>query len=92
MTYRNLEECIIDLEKHGHLIRIHEEVDPLLEMAAIHLKVYEIAAALHYYLKMLKARSTVRCRTSSGPLSAASLYSGIPGILHRMSSRCAMIR
>ncbi|MEK8212793.1 UbiD family decarboxylase [Paenibacillus sp. FSL L8-0463] len=41
MTYRNLEECIIDLEKHGHLIRIHEEVDPLLEMAAIHLKVYE---------------------------------------------------
>lgn len=40
MTYRNLEECIIDLEKHGHLIRIHEEVDPLLEMAAIHLKVY----------------------------------------------------
>lgn len=39
--YRNLEECIIDLEKHGHLIRIHEEVDPYLEMAAIHLKVYE---------------------------------------------------
>ncbi|WP_028596411.1 UbiD family decarboxylase [Paenibacillus assamensis] len=40
MRYRNLEECILDLEKHGHLIRIHEEVDPDLEMAAIHLKVY----------------------------------------------------
>ncbi|MCR8843535.1 UbiD family decarboxylase [Paenibacillus sp. SC116] len=40
MRYRNLEECILDLEKHGHLIRIHEEVDPNLEMAAIHLKVY----------------------------------------------------
>lgn len=39
--YRNLEECIIDLEKHGHLVRIREEVDPHLEMAAIHLKVYE---------------------------------------------------
>ncbi|WP_036646075.1 UbiD family decarboxylase [Paenibacillus pini] len=39
--YRNLEECIIDLEKHGHLIRIKEEVDPYLEMAAIHMKVYE---------------------------------------------------
>ncbi|ALS26630.1 3-octaprenyl-4-hydroxybenzoate carboxy-lyase [Paenibacillus sp. 32O-W] len=37
--YRNLEQCIIDLEKHGHLIRIREEVDPYLEMAAIHLKV-----------------------------------------------------
>ena len=39
--YRNLEECVIDLEKNGHLIRIREEVDPYLEMAAIHLKVYE---------------------------------------------------
>ena len=40
MRYRNLEECVLDLEKHGHLIRITEEVDPNLEMAAIHLKVY----------------------------------------------------
>ncbi|MNO69439.1 4-hydroxybenzoate decarboxylase subunit C [compost metagenome] len=39
--YRNLEDCLIDLEKHGHLVRIREEVDPYLEMAAIHLKVYE---------------------------------------------------
>ncbi|WP_106767812.1 UbiD family decarboxylase [Paenibacillus faecalis] len=41
MRYLNLEQCINDLEKHGHLIRIHEEVDPHLEMAAIHMKVYE---------------------------------------------------
>ncbi|MCW2278693.1 UbiD family decarboxylase [Heliophilum fasciatum] len=39
--YQNLEEVIDDLEKHGHLVRIREEVDPYLEMAAIHLKVYE---------------------------------------------------
>ncbi|WP_429370503.1 UbiD family decarboxylase [Paenibacillus sp. DS2015] len=39
--YRNLEDCIIDLEKNGHLVRIQEEVDPYLEMAAIHMKVYE---------------------------------------------------
>ncbi len=39
--YKNLEACITDLEKHGHLIRVKEEVDPYLEMAAIHLKVYE---------------------------------------------------
>ncbi|MDC0759202.1 UbiD family decarboxylase [Brevibacillus sp. AG] len=39
--YQNLEECILDLERHGHLVRICEEVDPYLEMAAIHLKVYE---------------------------------------------------
>ncbi|MED1600371.1 UbiD family decarboxylase [Alkalihalophilus marmarensis] len=38
--YQNLEECIVDLEKNGQLIRIKEEVDPHLEMAAIHLKVF----------------------------------------------------
>lgn len=42
MSYKNLESCLIDLEKHGHLIRIKEQVDPELEMAAIHLRVYEM--------------------------------------------------
>jgi len=41
MGYQNLAECVADLEKHGHLIRIKEEVDPYLEMAAINLRVYE---------------------------------------------------
>ncbi|MBL7910181.1 MAG: UbiD family decarboxylase [Bacteroidia bacterium] len=41
MSYKNLNECILDLEKNGKLIRIKEEVDPNLEMAAIHLKVFE---------------------------------------------------
>lgn len=41
MGYKSLEDCINDLEKHGHLIRIKEEVDPNLEMAAIHLRVFE---------------------------------------------------
>ena len=41
MGYSSLEKCIKDLEKHGHLVRINEEVDPNLEMAAIHLRVFE---------------------------------------------------
>ncbi|MHA4895457.1 UbiD family decarboxylase [Pedobacter sp. PWIIR3] len=41
MGYKSLAECVNDLEKHGHLLRIKEEVDPYLEMAAIHLRVYE---------------------------------------------------
>ncbi len=41
MAYATLEACLLDLEKHGHLVRIKEEVDPNLEMAAIHLRVYE---------------------------------------------------
>lgn len=42
MIYKSLEECLIDLEKNGHLVRIREEVDPYLEMAAIHLRVFEV--------------------------------------------------
>lgn len=41
MGYRNTQECIVDLEKHGHLVRIKEEVSSELEMAAIHLRVFE---------------------------------------------------
>lgn len=41
MGYRSLAECINDLEHHGHLIRIKQEVDPYLEMAAIHMRVYD---------------------------------------------------
>ena len=43
MAYRSLEECLLDLEKNGQLVRIKEEVDPYLQMAAIHLRVFEAA-------------------------------------------------
>ncbi|HZY35866.1 MAG TPA: UbiD family decarboxylase [Mucilaginibacter sp.] len=41
MSYSSLKACLDDLEKHGHLIRIKDEVDPYLQMAAIHLRVFE---------------------------------------------------
>jgi 4-hydroxy-3-polyprenylbenzoate decarboxylase len=41
MSYKSLESCINDLESNGHLIRIKEEIDPYLEMASLHLRVYE---------------------------------------------------
>ncbi|MCX6337320.1 MAG: UbiD family decarboxylase, partial [Bacteroidetes bacterium] len=41
MNYSSLEACLLDLEATGQLVRITEEVDPYLEMAAIHLRVYE---------------------------------------------------
>jgi len=40
-VYNNLQACVTDLEKNGRLIRIKEEVDPYLQMAAIHLRVFE---------------------------------------------------
>ena len=41
MIYKSTKDCVEDLEKNGYLIRIKEEVDPNLEMAAIQLRVFE---------------------------------------------------
>lgn len=40
MSYPSLQAAATDLERTGQLIRIAEEVDPYLEMAAIHLRVH----------------------------------------------------
>ena len=42
MGYKSLKACLDDLEKNNHLVRITEEVDPNLEMASIHLRVYQM--------------------------------------------------
>lgn len=49
MSYASLRACVDDLERHGHLIRIREEVDPYLEMAAIHLRVFEAGGPALYF-------------------------------------------
>jgi 4-hydroxy-3-polyprenylbenzoate decarboxylase len=41
MSYASLKAAALDLEKHGKLIRISSEVDPNLEMAEIHRRVFE---------------------------------------------------
>lgn len=41
MAYKNLQDSLTDLEKNGFLVQINEEVDPDIEMAAIHLRVHE---------------------------------------------------
>ncbi|GAM07795.1 putative protein [Geobacter sp. OR-1] len=41
MGYRNLQQCVADLEKNGRLIRIDAEVDPYLEAGVIQRRVYE---------------------------------------------------
>lgn len=41
MYYPSLRACINDLEKHGRLLRIPFEVDPNLEAAEIHRRVFE---------------------------------------------------
>ncbi len=40
MRYRSLAACVRDLEKHRHLVKIPQEVDPYLEMAEIQRRLY----------------------------------------------------
>ena len=49
MGYKSLADCVDDLAQNGHLIKITEEVDPYLEAAAIHLKVYEQQGPAIYF-------------------------------------------
>ncbi len=41
MGYRNLTDCVNDLEQSGNLIRVDEEIDANLEAAEIHRRVYQ---------------------------------------------------
>lgn len=41
MSYRSLRAAANDLEKHGQLIRVKAEVDPDLEMAEIHRRIFD---------------------------------------------------
>ncbi len=41
MAYRSMMEAVRDLERHGKLVRIKEEVDPNLEIASIHRRIYD---------------------------------------------------
>ncbi|HEX8333667.1 MAG TPA: 3-octaprenyl-4-hydroxybenzoate carboxy-lyase, partial [Segetibacter sp.] len=56
MNYSSLEECLIDLERNGHLVRIKEEVDTYLEMAAIHLRVHEAGGPALLFEKVKGSR------------------------------------
>ena len=49
MRYESMLHCIQDLEKHGHLVRIRDEVDPNLEMAEIHRRVYQSRGPVLFY-------------------------------------------
>ena len=42
MGYQNLSQCLAELESRGELVRIAQEVDPNLEIAAIQRRVYQV--------------------------------------------------
>jgi 4-hydroxy-3-polyprenylbenzoate decarboxylase len=49
MGYRNLRACLADLERTGQLVRIEAEIDPDLEMAEVHRRVYAAGGPALYF-------------------------------------------
>jgi 4-hydroxy-3-polyprenylbenzoate decarboxylase len=49
MTYTSTADAVKDLEHHGHLVRVREEVDPYLEVAAIQRRVFAVSGPALYF-------------------------------------------
>ena len=56
MGYRNLRECVTDLERAGHLVRIETEIDAHLEAAEIQRRVYEAGGPALYFANVKDCR------------------------------------
>jgi 4-hydroxy-3-polyprenylbenzoate decarboxylase len=59
MGYRNLRQCVADLERTGQLVRLEQEVDPYLEAAAIHRRVYQAGGPALYFTRVKGCRFPV---------------------------------
>lgn len=56
MTITSTRECVLDLERAGRLIRIESEVDPNLEIAEIHRRVYRAHGPAIYFSRVRGCR------------------------------------
>ena len=81
--YKSMRQCIDDLERTGQLLRIQKEVDPYLEMAAIHRQIHRKHGPAIYFEKVKgspfpavsnlfgsMARMEYLFRRSKGPLKS----------------------
>jgi 4-hydroxy-3-polyprenylbenzoate decarboxylase len=56
MGYTSTRECALDLASAGHLLRIEAEVDPNLEMAEIHRRVFRAGGPALYFARVRGCR------------------------------------
>ncbi|MBM3992578.1 MAG: UbiD family decarboxylase [Planctomycetes bacterium] len=56
MGYPSLRACIADLERHGMLVRIDDEIDPFLEAAEIHRRVYQANGPAIFFTRVKGCR------------------------------------
>jgi 4-hydroxy-3-polyprenylbenzoate decarboxylase len=92
MPYASLRECVDDLARHRHLIRIESPVDARLEAAAIHRRVHAAGGPAIYFANVQNpVTSTLnpvppRSPEGSGPSTARTfpMVSNLFGTMDRM--------
>src|SRR5262245_12532055 len=52
MGHRNLSACVADLERAGQLVRIEQEIDPHLEAAEVHRRVYRAGGPAVFFARV----------------------------------------
>lgn len=61
MGYRNLRECVADLERHGMLLRIEMPIDPNLEVGALQRRVYQAGGPALLITNAVNCRFPLLC-------------------------------
>src|SRR5262249_40612970 len=56
MGYRSLRHCLADLERTRQLVRIEQEIDPNLEAAEVHRRVYQAGGPAVYFARVKGCR------------------------------------
>ena len=56
MSYASLRACVDDLARHRHLVRLEEEIDPNLEAAEIHRRVFQAGGPAIYFARVKGCR------------------------------------
>src|SRR5262249_48507029 len=56
MGYRNLRQCVDDLDRTGQLLRLEPEIDPHLEAAEVHRRVYAAKGPAIYFARVKGCR------------------------------------
>ena len=61
MSYRNLQQCAADLERHGQLIRLSEPISPYLEAAALQRRLYRLGGPAVLLTNVVGCRFPMLC-------------------------------
>src|SRR4029079_10768870 len=56
MGYRTLRQCVNDLRRTGRLVRIEQEIDPYLEAAEIHRRVFAAGGPALFFERVKGSR------------------------------------